>query len=150
MDVERKTLPPIVSPLEDPVRRLMEMATEGKARLSAAENRVDLDKPHAQAAARAAAEMVATDLATRPVEVVDIGPNADIPDMRYLILLFRGERAFLFDRIAGRTTIVELNDGGLSGDERLRAMLESAKAAAAREKLSKVYVVKHATHRVGS
>lgn len=149
MDDEKRTLPPIVSPVADPVRRLMEMAAESRAKLSAvADDPVDMDQ-QAQAAARAAAEIVAADPGIGPAEVVYIGPNADVPDMRYLIVLFGGERAFLFDRIAGRTTIVELNDGGLPGDERLGAKLESARAAAAREKLSKVYVVKHATYNVG-
>ena len=63
--------------------------------------------------------------------------------MRYLIVLFQGEKGFLFDRTIGRTTVIELDDRGLSGDQRLAAKLESAKAAARTAKLSKVYVGKY-------
>jgi len=110
---------------------------------------VDLDQ-QTQAAARTAAAVIAADPAIGPVEVIYIEANADVPDMRYLIVLFGGERAFLFDRVAGRTMIVELNDSGFSGDQRLEAKLENARTAAAREKLSKVYVVRHATYNVGA
>jgi hypothetical protein len=133
---------PTVSPILDPVRRLIEMAAENKAKLFATANPVKLDQ-HELAAAGAAAEIVAADPAIGPVEVIHIGPNADVPDMRYLILLFQGERGFLFDTIAGKTSIVDLEvDPALTTEARLQAKIERAKTEAAKLKLGKVYVVK--------
>jgi hypothetical protein len=133
---------PTVSPVVDPVRRLMEMTAENKKKLSELNEPGELNAQQKNAANIAAA-ILAADPAIGPVEVIYIGPNVDVPDMRYLIVLFRGERAFLFDRIEGRTTIVDLDDRGLNGDERLAAKLESAKTQATKARLSKVYVVKH-------
>jgi hypothetical protein len=130
---------PTVSPILDPVRRLMEMAAENKKKLSELSELSEQE----QSAASTAAAILAADPEIGPVDVIHIGPNADVPDMRYLIVLFQGECAFLFDRIAGRTTIVDLDDRGLTGGDRLAAKLESAKAQAAKAKLSKVYVVRH-------
>jgi hypothetical protein len=127
---------------DNPVRRLMEIAAENKKKLSESRDPDKLNEQQTNAANTAVA-VLAADPAIGPAEVIYIGPNADVPDMRYLIVLFQGERAFLFDRIEGRTTIVELDDRGLNGDERLAAKLESAKAQAAKARLSKVYVVKH-------
>jgi len=70
--------------------------------------------------------------------VIYIGPNTDVPNMRHLTVLFHGERASLFDRIEGQTAIVDLDDRGLKGDDRLAAKLESAKASVAKARLSKV------------
>jgi hypothetical protein len=95
-----------------------------------------------QAAANTVHAILAADPSLGPVEVVYVAPNEEVRDTRYLILLFGGERAFMFDRVAGRTTIVDLDDRGLAGEARLAAKLDSAKAAATKAKLSKVYVVK--------
>ena len=95
-----------------------------------------------RAAAAAAQSILDADPSVGPVDVVYIDPKRDVYDQRYLIVLFQGERAFLFDRAAGRTTIVDLDDRRLTGEAGLRAKLESAKAAAAKEKLGKVYVVR--------
>jgi hypothetical protein len=94
-----------------------------------------------KAAAETALAILAADPATGPVVVKYIASDEDVHDSRFLIVLF-GERGFLFDRIAGKTTIIPLDDGGRSGAERHAAIVESAKAAAAREKLSAVYVVR--------
>jgi hypothetical protein len=75
-----------------------------------------------------------------PVDVVYLDRDEDVHDMRYLIVLFQGEKGSLFDRVAGSTTVIELDDRGLTGDERLGAKLEGGKAAASKAKLSKVYV----------
>jgi hypothetical protein len=90
-----------------------------------------------------ATAVLAADPATGLVDVVYIGPNDDVTDRRFLLLLFGGEKAFLFDRDAGRTISVEPDDRGLTGEDRLRAKLDSAMAIAARERLAKLYVVKH-------
>src|SRR5437868_588225 len=131
----------------DAVRRLMEMVAESKAKLDATTSRPDIPAAelteHEQAAAQIAETVLAADPATGPVDVVYIAPNHDVADRRFLLVLFGGERAFLFDRDTGRTTIAELDDRGLTGAARLEAKLESARASAARERLSKVYVVKH-------
>src|ERR1700682_251759 len=130
-------LPPAArqTSIDDHIRRIMEIG-----HLKATQQTAEPSEPE-KTAADVAEEILAADPAIGPVDVIHIGPNADVPDMRYLIVLFQGERAFLFDRIAGRTTIVDLDDRGLTGDDRLIAKLESAKAAATRAKLSKVYVV---------
>ena len=135
---------PSLAPL-DPVRRLMKMvaerqAKEAKPRAEVTEAQLTDD---AQAAAETAAAVLAANPATGPLDVVYIGPNEDVADRRFMLLLFGGEAAFLFDRDAGQTTSVELDDRGLSGADRLRAKLDSAMAAAARERLAKLYVVKH-------
>ena len=131
----------------DPVRRLMEMVAENKAKLDATNNPSDIPTveltEQGQEAAQIAETVLAADPATGPVDVVYIGPNHDVADRRFLLILFGGERAFLFDRDTGRTGIVDLEDRRLTGDARLEAKLESARAAAARERLSKLYVVKH-------
>ena len=70
-----------------------------------AQERLDAQKN----AANTVVDILAAEPAIGPVKVIYVGPNADVPDMRYLIVLFRGERAFLFDRLEGRTTIVDLD-----------------------------------------
>jgi len=131
----------------DPVRRLMEMVAENKAKLDATNNPSEIPAAEltkqGQEAAQTAEAVLAADPATGPVNVVYIGPNHDVADRRFLLILFGGERAFLFDRDTGRTVIVDLEDRGLTGNARLEARLESAKASAARERLSKVNVVRH-------
>jgi hypothetical protein len=130
----------------DPVRRLMEMVVENKAKLAATSDSLEITRDevteHAQAAAQTAATVLAADPATGPVDVIYIGPKDDVADRRFLLVLFGGERAFLFDRDAGLTRPVELDDSGLTGEDRLKAKLESAATLATCERLSKVYVVR--------
>ena len=133
---------PTVSPVVDPVRRLMEMAAENKKMLSEFREPVELNV-NQKNAANTVVDILAAEPAIGPVKVIYVGPNADAPDMRYLIVLFRGERAFLFDRLEGRTTIVDLDARGLNGDDRLAAKLENVKSQAAKARLAKVYLVKH-------
>jgi len=98
-----------------------------------------------RAAAEAAASILQTDPSVGPVDVVHVDPKQDVYDERYLILLFQGERGFLFDRVAGRTSIFDLAvDPALEGDARLKAKIKSARLEAAKLKLGKVYVVKSA------
>ena len=97
------------------------------------------------AAQEAATEMALSILAekpgTRPIVVKYVASNEDVPDPRFLIVLF-GDRGFLFDRNSGRTESIPLDHGGRTGPEREAAILESAKTAAARERLSAVYLIK--------
>jgi hypothetical protein len=58
-------------------------------------------------------------------------------------VLFGGERAFLFDRGRGTTASVVLEVGNVEGQARTEALISAAKAAATREKLSVVYLVRH-------
>lgn len=131
----------------DPVRRLLEMVAENKVRLDATANPSESSAAELTEQERAATQVaeivLAADPATGPVDVVYIAPNQDVVDRRFLLVLFGGERAFLFDRDKGSTLPVELNDRKLTGDARLEAMLESARAVAMRERLPKVYVVRH-------
>jgi hypothetical protein len=83
-----------------------------------------------------------SDPALGPVDVVYIARDEDVRDQRFLIVLFQREKGFLFDRTMGSTTVVELDDHGKLGDERLQAKLESAKATAKQARLAKVYVVR--------
>jgi hypothetical protein len=96
-----------------------------------------------RAAAETATAILQADPSVGPVDVVYVDPKRDVFDARYLILLFQGERGFLFDTIAGKTTIVDLEvDPALTGEARVLAKIERAKAEAARLKLGKVYVIK--------
>ena len=92
----------------DPVRRLMEMVAERSAKLAEITNPSEVTEveltEQAQAAAEIATTVLAADPATGPVDVIYIGPNDDVTDRRFLLLLFGGESAFLFDRDAGRTS----------------------------------------------
>lgn len=94
-----------------------------------------------RSASQTALAILNADPAVGPVDVKYIAHDEPVRDSRYLIVLF-GEKGFIFDHIAGKTTIVPLNDGGLTGPERQTAIIESAKAAATREKLGRVYVVR--------
>lgn len=94
-----------------------------------------------RAASQTALSILSADPALGPVEVRYIAGDEPVRDPRYLIILF-GEKGFLFDHIAGRTTVIPLSDGGRTGDERHAALIESAKQAAVREKLGTVYVVR--------
>ncbi len=123
--------------VDDPLRQLM-----GLHRATAAPQAIGLDE-QARRAAETAPSILDADPALGPIETVYVERDEDVSDMRYLIVLFQGKKGFLFDRTIGRTTVIELDDRGLVGDQRLAAKLESAKVAAAKAKLSKVYVVKH-------
>ena len=94
-----------------------------------------------EAATRMALSILAEKPGAHPVVVKYVASNEDVPDSRFLIVLF-GDRGFLFDRISGRTESIPLDHGGLTGAEREAAILESAKAAAARERLSAVYLIR--------
>lgn len=131
----------------DPIRRLMEMVAQNKAALGATNDpsvvsAVELTE-QARSAAQTAEAVLAADPATGPVDVIYIGANEDVVDRRFLLVLFGGERAFLFDRDTGQTIPTELDDRGLAGEARLEANLASARAIARRERLSRVYVVRH-------
>jgi len=122
--------------VDDPFRQLIEL-----------QRSINLPKPidfdeQARAAAQTAQSILDADPGLGPMEVVYIARDEDVLDQRYLIVLFQGEKGFLIDRTAGRTMMIELDDRGLSGDERLEAKLASAKAARTKAKLSKVYVVR--------
>jgi hypothetical protein len=124
----------------------MEMVAERNARRAEINSSEVTDvepTDHAQSAAETAAAVLAAHPEIGPVEVIHIGPNDDVADRRFMLIVFGGEAAFLIDRDVGRTTPIDLDDCGLTGEDRLRAKLDSAIAVAAREKLAKVYVVKH-------
>jgi hypothetical protein len=84
----------------DPVLRLMEMVAETKAKLDATNNSSEIPAveltEQGQEAAQTAEAVLAADPATGPVDVVYIGPNHDVSDRRFLLILFGGERGFLF------------------------------------------------------
>ena len=94
-------------------------------------------------AARFAQEVLDADPAIGPVEVRYIGAQQDVHDERFLIMLFAGERAFLFDRKNGTTAAVPLDVGKAEGAARSDALISAARAAAMREKLSVIYFVRH-------
>ena len=94
-------------------------------------------------AAQFAREVLNADPAVGPVEVRYIGAQRDVRDERFLIMLFAGERAFLFDRKKGTTSIVPLDIGKLEGEVRKDALIAAAKAVATRERLSAIYFVRH-------
>ncbi len=99
--------------------------------------------PEEERAAKLAQEVLNADPAVGPVEVRYISAQQDVRDERFLIMLFSGERAFLFDRKKGTTTTVPLDVGKLEGEARRDALIAGAKAAATREKLSVIYFVRH-------
>jgi hypothetical protein len=99
--------------------------------------------PDEERAAKLAQEVLNADPAIGPVEVRYIGSQQDVRDERFLIMLFGGERAFLFDRKKGSTATVPLDVGSADGDARKEALLTAAKAAATKEKLSVIYFVRH-------
>jgi hypothetical protein len=94
-------------------------------------------------AAKLAQEVLDADPGIGPVEVRYIGAQQDVRDERFLIMLFSGERAFLFDRKKGTTAAVPLDVGMVEGRARTEALITAARAAAAREKLSVIYFVRH-------
>ncbi len=94
-------------------------------------------------AAKLAQEVLDADPGIGPVEVRYIGAQHDVRDDRFLIMLFAGERAFLFDRKRGTTAAVPLDVGKVEGQARAEALIAAARAAAAREKLSVIYFVRH-------
>src|SRR5579859_3621871 len=108
---------------DDVLRQLIELQQS-----TAPTKPTEIDE-HANAAADIAQSILDADPGLGPIDVVYLGRDEDVPDMRYLIVLFQGEKGFLVDRTIGRTTVIELDDRGLSGDQRLVAKLESAKAA---------------------
>jgi hypothetical protein len=93
-------------------------------------------------AAKLAQEVLNADPAVGPVDVRFISAQQDVRDERFLILLFGGERAFLFDRKKGTTVAVPL-DVKVAGEARREALIAAAKAVATREKLSVIYFVRH-------
>jgi len=93
-------------------------------------------------AAKLAREVLNADPAVGPVDVRYISAQQDVRDERFLIMLFGGERAFLFDRNKGTTTAVTL-DVKVQGEARRDALIAAAKAAATRERLAVVYFVRH-------
>src|SRR6266567_1997343 len=104
---------------------------------------MDALSPEEARAAKLAQEVLNADPAVGPVEIRYIGAQQDVRDERFLILLFGGERAFLFDRKKGTTATVPLDVGKAEGEARKEALLAAAKAAATREKLSVIYFVRH-------
>jgi hypothetical protein len=114
----------------------MELAAESKARLDPSANSSEIPAAEPteeeRAATQVAETVLAADPATGSVDVVYVGPNHDVADRRFLLVLFGGERTFLFDRDRGRTAIVELDDRRLTGDARLEPKLENACAATGR------------------
>lgn len=94
-------------------------------------------------AARFAQEVLDADPGIGPVEVRYIGAQQDVRDERFLIMLFSGERAFLFDRKKGTTAAVPLDVGKVEGEARTEALIAAARTAATREKLSVIYFVRH-------
>ena len=94
-------------------------------------------------AAKLAQEVLDADPAIGPVEVRYIGAQQDVRDERFLIMLFAGERAFLFDRKKGTTAAVPLDVGKAEGAARTESLIAAARAAATREKLSVIYFVRH-------
>jgi len=99
--------------------------------------------PDEERAAKLAQEVLNADPSIGPVEVRYIGAQQDVRDERFLIMLFNGERAFLFDRKKGSTATVPLDVGKAEGDARRDALMAAAKAASTREKLSVIYFVRH-------
>jgi len=99
--------------------------------------------PEEERAAKLAQEVLNADPAIGPVEVRYIAAQQDVRDERFLILLFGGERAFLFDRKKGSTATVPLDVGKSEGDARRDALIAAAKVAATKEKLSVIYFVRH-------
>jgi hypothetical protein len=109
--------------------------------------------PEEERAAKFAQEVLNADPAIGPVEVRYISAQQDVRDERFLILLFGGERAFLFDRKKGSTATIPLEVGKsegdkvegdkVEGDARRDALIAAAKAAATKEKLSVIYFVQH-------
>jgi hypothetical protein len=99
--------------------------------------------PEEERAAKLAQEVLNADPAIGPVEIRYIGAQQDVRDERFLIMLFGGERAFLFDRRKGNTATVPLDVGKAEGEVRKEALIAAAKAAATKEKLSVIYFVRH-------
>jgi hypothetical protein len=98
--------------------------------------------PDQERAARLAQEVLSANPARGPIEVRYIGAQQDVRDERFMVMLFDGERTFLFDRRKGTTAPVIL-DVKVEGAARPEALIDAAKAAATREKLSVVYFVRH-------
>jgi hypothetical protein len=84
------------------------------------------------------------DPALGPAELRYLRPTEDPIEDRFIIMVFGGERAFYCNKTTGQTLPVALDDGGANGERRLANLIESAKKAASRERLGKVYFVKHA------
>jgi hypothetical protein len=102
--------------------------------------KMNLLSPDEARAARFAQEVLNADPARGPIEVRYIGAQQDVRDERFMIMLFDGERTFLFDYRKGTTAPVML-DVKVEGAERREALIDAAKAAATREKLSVIYFV---------
>jgi len=120
--------------------QLFEVARGGPRKLDAPMNDFTSEE---RAAAETAASILQADPSTGPVDVIYLDPKRDVFDARYLILLFQGERGFLFDNLAGKTSTFELEvEPLLSGEARLQAKIARAKVEAARLKLGKLYVVR--------
>ena len=98
--------------------------------------------PDEERAAKLAREVLSADPAIGPVEVRYIGAQQDVRDERFLIMLFSGERVFLFDRKKGTTVAVPL-DVKVEGEARREALIAAARSVATREKLSVIYFVRH-------
>ena len=104
---------------------------------------MDALSPEQEKVAKLAREVLDADPGVGPVEVRYIGAQQDVRDERFLIMLFSGERAFLFDRRKGTTAAVPLDVGKVEGEARKDALIAAAKAAAMREKLPAIYFVRH-------
>jgi hypothetical protein len=98
--------------------------------------------PDQERAARFAREVLNANPARGPIEVRYIGAQQDVRDERFMIMLFDGERTFLFDHRRG-TTVPVILDVKAEGAARRDALIDAAKAAATREKLSVIYFVRH-------
>ena len=97
----------------------------------------------AKLARKVISEVLNADPGRGPVEVRYISAQQDMRDERFLIMLFAGERAFLFDRKRGTTLIVPLDVDKVEGPARTEALIAAARTVAAREKLSVIYFVRH-------
>jgi hypothetical protein len=103
---------------------------------------MDALSPDEERAAKLAQDVLNADPSIGPVVVRYIGAQQDVRDERFLIMLFSGERAFLFDRKKGTTVAVAL-DVKIEGEGRKEALIAAATSVATREKLPVIYFVRH-------
>src|SRR5579871_4710793 len=96
---------------------------------------MDTLSPDEERAAKLAREVLNADPAIGPVEVRYIGAQHDVRDERFLIMLFAGERAFLFDRKKGTTATVPLDVGKGGGEGGSEALNGAGKTRGKSEKI---------------
>jgi hypothetical protein len=96
-----------------------------------------------QAAIEVVRSVLDADPAIGPAELCYLRPNEDPSEDHFIIMVFGGERAFYCNKTTGQMRPVDLDDRGADGEQRLANLIESAKKAASRERLGRVYFVKH-------